>query len=63
MKVISKKGTQDKNKIKYYADKPNNAKPCNDSNPHIVYSKKGNMIVARKDGHAITRNSSFFRRL
>lgn len=33
-----------------------------DTNPYIDYSRKGNMIVAGRDGHAITRNSSFFKK-
>ena len=32
-----------------------------DPNPHNVYGKKGNMIAARRDGHAVTRKSSFFK--
>ena len=39
----------------------NKTLPCYDQNPHIVYIKKGSMIVARRDGHAITRKSSFFK--
>ena len=79
---IHKKNAQEKEKINYFADKRNNAKPCNisigdkenktlpyyDPNPYIVYSnmivaKNGNMIVARRDGHAVTRNSSFFKKV
>ena len=84
MKMYVKKTLRKKEKIKYYADKRNNAKPCNinigdkiivrkqpknktlsyyDPNPYIVYSKKHNMIVARRDGHATTRNSSFFKKV
>ena len=73
---MHKKDAQEKEKINYFADKRNNAKPCNisigdkenktlpyyDPNPNIVYSKKGNMIVARRDGHVVTRNSSFFKK-
>ena len=78
---ICKKDAQEKEKIKYYADKRNNTKPHNisigdkvilrkrqtnktlpyyDPNPYIVYSKTGNIIIARRDAHA-TRNSSFFK--
>ena len=34
-----------------------------DPNPYIVYSKKDNMIITRRDGHAITRNNSFFKKV
>ena len=37
--------------------------PYYDPNPYIVYSKKCNMIIARRDGHAISRNSSFFKKV
>ena len=41
----------------------NETLPYYDPNSYNVYSKKGNMIVARRDGHAITRNSLFFQKV
>ena len=43
--------------IKLLLQKRQKNKTYYDPNPYIVYSKKGNMIVARRYGQAITRKS------